>query len=189
MFLYHIKADKTIVRFYMEPLSDKTEKLIDNLSKKGIDGYFVNSEEENIFLRDIVLYGDIDINNEEDKDLIRKSNILNEDNGFYAHSDFNYEDACIYTKDGIVREYQSWDKIVAIRNIVSNEYVCMGMPQEMETYMNYINNLKYDERPDYEYLIQLFLNILKKIGGSNEQLFSWADKKKNSIVKKIIIQK
>ena len=46
--------------------------------------------------------------------------------------------------------YQSWDKIVAIRNIVSNEYICMGMPQEMETYMNYINNLKYDERPDYE---------------------------------------
>ena len=80
--------------------------------------------------------------------------------------------------------YQSWDKIVAIRNIVSNEYICMGMPQEMETYMNYINNLKYDERPDYEYLIQLFLNILKKIGGSNEQLFSWADKKKIQSSKK-----
>ena len=80
--------------------------------------------------------------------------------------------------------YQSWDKIVAIRNIVSNEYICMGMPPEMETYMNYINNLKYDERPDYEYLIQLFLNILKKIGGSNEQLFSWADKKKIQSSKK-----
>lgn len=111
VFLYHIKADKTIVRFYMEPLSDKTEKLIDNLSNKGIDGYFVNSEGENIFLRDIVLYGDIDINNEEDKDLIRKSNILNEDNGFYAHPDFNYEDACIYRRNGIIREHQSWDKI------------------------------------------------------------------------------
>ena len=80
--------------------------------------------------------------------------------------------------------YQSWDKIVAIRNIVSNEDICMGMPPEMETYMNYINNLKYDERPDYEYLIQLFLNILKKIGGSNEQLFSWADKKKIQSSKK-----
>ena len=60
-------------------------------------------------------------------------------------------------------------------------WVCL---QEMETYMNYINNLKYDERPDYEYLIQLFLNILKKIGGSNEQLFSWADKKKIQSSKK-----
>ena len=36
------------------------------------------------------------------------------------------------------------------------------MPQEMNIYMNYINNLKYDERPDYEYLRQLFLNVLKK---------------------------
>ena len=52
------------------------------------------------------------------------------------------------------------------------------MPKEMNTYMNYINNLKYDECPEYEYLLQLFLNILKNIGGVSEQIFSWADKKK-----------
>ena len=50
------------------------------------------------------------------------------------------------------------------------------MPQEMNIYMNYINNLKYDERPDYGYLRQLFLNVLKKIGCANEQQFSWANK-------------
>ena len=58
--------------------------------------------------------------------------------------------------------HQSWDKVETIRKIVSNDYICRGMPQEMNIYMNYINNLKYDERPDYEYLRQLFLNALKK---------------------------
>ena len=111
VFLYHIKADKTIIKFYMEPLSEKTEKSIDILSKKGIDGYFVNSHKENIPLRDIILYGDIDINNDEDRRLIRKSNILNDETGFYAHSDFNYEEGVIYCKDDIVRKHQSWDKI------------------------------------------------------------------------------
>ena len=74
--------------------------------------------------------------------------------------------------------YQSWDKVETIRNIVSNDYICKGMPKEMNTYMNYINNLKYDESPDYEYLRQLFLNILQKIGEPDDQLFSWVDKRR-----------
>ena len=48
----------------------------------------------------------------------------------------------------------------------------------------YINNLKYDERPDYEYLRQLFLNALKKIGCANEQQFSWANKNRIQSSKK-----
>ena len=80
--------------------------------------------------------------------------------------------------------YQSWDKVETIRNIVSNDYICRGMPQEMNIYMNYINNLKYDECPNYEYLRQLFLNILKNIGDANEQLFSWVDKRRKQSSKK-----
>ena len=80
--------------------------------------------------------------------------------------------------------HQSYDKVETIRKIVSNDYICRGMPQEMNIYMNYINNLKYDERPDYEYLRQLFLNVLKKIGCSNEQQFSWANKNRIKSSKK-----
>ena len=58
------------------------------------------------------------------------------------------------------------------------------MPKEINTYMNYINNLKYDECPDYEYLRQLFLNDLKKLGGADEQLFSQTNKNRNQSSKK-----
>ena len=66
-------------------------------------------------------------------------------------------------------------KTKKIREKLSTENICKGMPEEMINYMNYVKNLKYDEKPDYEYLRSLFMNILKKIG-VNEPLFSWADR-------------
>ena len=66
-------------------------------------------------------------------------------------------------------------KTKEIREKLSIENICKGMPKEMNNYMNYVKNLKYEEQPDYEYLRSLFMNILKKIG-VNEPLFSWADR-------------
>ena len=75
--------------------------------------------------------------------------------------------------------YEGLTKIYAIRKKVSIENICSNMPKEFNIYMNYVNNLKYEQCPNYEYLRNLFLNILKKIGDANEQLFSWVDKNKN----------
>ena len=81
--------------------------------------------------------------------------------------------------------HQAFDKLLEIRNIISNEDICKGMPYEMNIYMKYIDNLKYDECPDYKYLQKLFLNILKQIGVNEEQLlFSWVDKTKINSFKK-----
>jgi len=66
-------------------------------------------------------------------------------------------------------------KTKEIREKLSIENICKGMPKVMNNYMNYVKYLKYDEQPDYAYLRSLFINILKKIG-VNEPLFSWADR-------------
>ena len=66
-------------------------------------------------------------------------------------------------------------KIIEMREKLSIEDICKGMPQEMNNYMNYLKNLNYEEHPDYEYLRNLFANLLKKIG-VKEHLFSWSDK-------------
>ena len=71
------------------------------------------------------------------------------------------------------------------REKISTESICEGMPNEMNIYMNYVNNLKYEECPDYEYLRKLFWNVLKKIG-ENKLLFSWVDR---NISPKIITSK
>ena len=74
-------------------------------------------------------------------------------------------------KDGFI-------KIATIRNKISNEDICKGMPKEMNDYMNYVMSLNYEQCPNYEYLRKLFRNVLTKIGESNEALFSWVDKNK-----------
>ena len=68
---------------------------------------------------------------------------------------------------------QEIKRIRKIREEITIENMCKGMPQEMNNYMNYVKNLKYEEKPDYEYLRSLFMNVLRKIG-VNEPLFSWA---------------
>ena len=76
-------------------------------------------------------------------------------------------------------------KIREERKKISIEKICDGMPNEMNIYLNYVNNLKYEECPDYEYLRKLFWNVLKKIG-ENKLLFSWADRNNS---RKIIISR
>ena len=70
---------------------------------------------------------------------------------------------------------QGIDLITKIRESISIENICKGMPKEMIYYMNYVKSLNYEKNPDYEYLRKLFLNILK-ILGQNELLFSWVDR-------------
>ena len=69
-------------------------------------------------------------------------------------------------------------KIATIRNKISNENLCKGMPKEMNDYMNYVMSLNYEQCPNYEYLRNLFRSVLGKIGESNEELFSWVDRNK-----------
>lgn len=71
---------------------------------------------------------------------------------------------------------QGFDKIFEIKEKISIENICKGMPQEMTNYMKYVKNLKNEECPDYEYLRKLFVNVLKKIG-VKEYLFSYLIKK------------
>ena len=72
----------------------------------------------------------------------------------------------------------------------SNEKLCAGLPSEFCDYISYCRNLSFEEDPDYNYLRNLFLQIIKR----NEQLpdlelikllhFSWL-KEQNIKIKKI----
>ena len=67
--------------------------------------------------------------------------------------------------------------LLKIRQKISLEEICKGTPIEMLVYMKYVNDLKFGENPDYDYLKTLFLIILKKFGEKNDLQFSWVNKK------------
>lgn len=52
-----------------------------------------------------------------------------------------------------------------------------GHPQEFVTYMNYARNLGFDERPDYAYLRQLFMDVMLKNSYDYDFEYDWIIKR------------
>ena len=68
------------------------------------------------------------------------------------------------------------EKIIDIKEKTSIEDLCKNIPNEMYLYLKYVRNLIFDQKPDYDYLKNLFLTILPKNGLNNDNLFSWVEK-------------
>ena len=66
------------------------------------------------------------------------------------------------------------------RNTSLNE-LCSGLPTEFLYYMKYVRLLRYKQTPNYEYLAQLFFNIMSANSYQYDYVFDWnivAKKKK-----------
>lgn len=48
-----------------------------------------------------------------------------------------------------------------------------GYPAEFPTYLNYCRQLRFEERPDYSYLRQLFRTLFHKQGFTYDYVFDW----------------
>merc|ERR1712129_49957 len=52
----------------------------------------------------------------------------------------------------------------------NNFDLCADLPQEFEFYLQYVKNLKYDEKPDYQKLIKIFKKLYKEKGYYKEDM-------------------
>ena len=64
-------------------------------------------------------------------------------------------------------------KIFEIKSLIPIKMLCENTPKEMNEYMKYAKSLKFEEEPDYNYLIKIFEDMLKKINQVNDLNFSW----------------
>ena len=69
--------------------------------------------------------------------------------------------------------FQTLQKILELKKSIPPEKLCEDMPPEFCEYLKYINNLTFEQEPNYKYLRSLFLNILAKNGMKNDCIFSW----------------
>ncbi|KAJ8966656.1 hypothetical protein NQ314_003383 [Rhamnusium bicolor] len=53
------------------------------------------------------------------------------------------------------------------------EELCKGYPVEFPTYLNYCRQLRFEERPDYSYLRQLFRTLFHRQGFTYDYVFDW----------------
>ena len=74
---------------------------------------------------------------------------------------------------------------------IPNDVLCSGLPNEFLHYLNYCKNLKFEERPDYEFLKGLFGKLLGLVVTTfhlkrSELIFDWCFKDVETIWKKYI---
>ena len=43
---------------------------------------------------------------------------------------------------------------------IPTEILCYGLPEELIFYLNYCKSLRFEDRPDYDYLRGLFIKLL-----------------------------
>jgi serine/threonine protein kinase len=60
------------------------------------------------------------------------------------------------------------------------EDLCLGIPNEFKTYMNYVKELKFDDTPDYNMLYKLFNSLYTTEGYEYDNIFDWTKLKNKS---------
>lgn len=71
------------------------------------------------------------------------------------------------------RQYCPWTAVVPRQgNAVSTAFFCR-FPAEFATYLNFCRSLRFDDKPDYSYLRQLFRNLFHRQGFSYDYVFDW----------------
>jgi len=68
---------------------------------------------------------------------------------------------------------EKYDKIMEKKLGTPIEILCKGFPNEFVTYLSYCRNLKFEDKPDYNYLKNLFKDLFTKSGFELDYQYDW----------------
>jgi len=72
-----------------------------------------------------------------------------------------------------VTKRQKYECISEKKMSTSIEELCKGHPAEFATFLNYCRSLRFDDKPDYSYLRQVFRNLFHRQGFAYDYVFDW----------------
>jgi hypothetical protein len=89
----------------------------------------------------------------------------------------------------IINEKELYLKTYSMKKFITVEKLCKGLPPEIAEYFKYVKLLKFQEEPNYDYLRNLFKDLLKKNGFEDYEnlTFSWvvpSNLSKSKIIKR-----
>ncbi|XP_038190437.1 LOW QUALITY PROTEIN: casein kinase I-like [Arvicola amphibius] len=68
---------------------------------------------------------------------------------------------------------QKYERISEKKISTPISMLCKSYPSEFATYLNFCRSLRFDDKPDYSYLRQLFRNLSHRQGYSYDYVFNW----------------
>eukprot|EP01062_Namystynia_karyoxenos_P028925 TRINITY_DN2183_c0_g1_i1.p1 TRINITY_DN2183_c0_g1~~TRINITY_DN2183_c0_g1_i1.p1 ORF type:complete len:363 (+),score=129.30 TRINITY_DN2183_c0_g1_i1:97-1089(+) len=72
---------------------------------------------------------------------------------------------------------QKYDAIAQVKSQTTVAQLCQGYPPEFHKYLEYSRNLRFDDKPDYGMLRQLFRDCMTREGGQFDFVFDWTIKR------------
>ena len=68
---------------------------------------------------------------------------------------------------------EKYKKILQKKLEISAQELCKGLPKEFEMFLEYAKNIKYEEKPDYQYLHNLLDKVMKDNKIKNDSIYDW----------------
>ncbi|CAD8137730.1 unnamed protein product [Paramecium pentaurelia] len=68
---------------------------------------------------------------------------------------------------------EKYQKIMEKKQETTPEQLCKGFPNELTQYLQYCRNLKFEDKPDYNYIRNLFKEAFRKQGYEWDYKFEW----------------
>lgn len=68
---------------------------------------------------------------------------------------------------------QKYEKIADKKMSTHIEVLCRGFPSEFATYLAYCRSLRFDDKPDYQYLRKMFRDLFIREGYAYDYAFDW----------------
>jgi casein kinase I family protein HRR25 len=68
---------------------------------------------------------------------------------------------------------QKHDRIMERKLTTPTEILCRGLPDEFAIYLNYARSLRFDDKPDYDYLRKIFRDLFVREGLQFDYIFDW----------------
>jgi serine/threonine protein kinase len=69
-----------------------------------------------------------------------------------------------------------YKKILEKKKETSSQDLCKDFPHEFFEYVDYTRKLEYEENPDYDFLRQKFLDVLKGLNEEMDYIYDWTTK-------------
>ncbi|KAG7289860.1 hypothetical protein NEMBOFW57_006237 [Staphylotrichum longicolle] len=84
------------------------------------------------------------------------------------------------------RKKQRYDRIKDKKMTTPTDVLCSGVPDELAMYLEYSLSLRFDDKPDYEYLRRIFRDLFVREGFQRDYVFDWNVYKYQKMMEKII---
>ncbi len=68
---------------------------------------------------------------------------------------------------------QKYEKILEKKARTSVDVLCQNLPAEFKSYFEHVKSVKFEDRPDYDYLKRLFRELFFRKGHTYDNIFDW----------------